>query len=100
MSKEDAEKASIPVQERRSYFRVDDGKTNMQPPVEKALWRKIVGVPLDNDTADDPGDWVGVVTSWTMPDALDGVTVNKLREVQEAVAAGRWSLRTIRRRNG
>jgi hypothetical protein len=36
------------------------------------------------------GDNVGVVTSWTWPDAFDGVEVSHLRAVQSAIAAGRW----------
>ena len=91
MSKEDAEAAGVPVEQRRSYFRVDDGKSNMQPPLDKAVWRKLVGVPLDNATADDPGDWVGVVTAWTMPGVFDGLTTSDLDKVQAKIASGEWA---------
>jgi hypothetical protein len=31
---------------------------------EKAEWRKLVSVPLDNGTLEDPGDWIGVAIKW------------------------------------
>jgi hypothetical protein len=62
----------------------------MKPPAENIDWRKIVSVPLDNDTPEVPGDWVGVVTKWKMPGALDGVTASDLLRVQKRVAEGKW----------
>ena len=50
----------------------------MQPPADKATWRKLVSVPLGNATDDDPEDWVQVVTKWEMPGALDDVTTAHL----------------------
>ena len=91
MSNDDAEKAGVPLDQRRSYFRVDDGKSNMQPPIDKAVWRKIVSVPLDNDTLDDPGDWIGVATAWTMPGVFDGFGATDLRKVQDKIATGEWA---------
>ena len=91
MSREEAEKAEIDPKDRRSYFRVDDGKANMAPPVETAVWRRLVGVPLDNGTEDEPGDWVGVATAWEMPGALDGLSTASLRLVQDKIAAGEWA---------
>ncbi len=88
MSKEDAEKAGVPVEERRSYFRVDDGKANMQPPMEVATWRKLVSVDLDNADSDDPSDRVGVVTAWEMPGVLDQVTAEHMEEVRRRAGAG------------
>lgn len=91
MSAEEAEKAEVPSSERRRYFRVDDGKSNMAPPVERAEWRKLVGVGLGNDTPDGPEDFVGVVTGWTMPGLFDALEADGLRKVQKAVAAGTWA---------
>ena len=48
MSDDEAAKAGIPSEQRRSYFRIDDGKANMRPPLEGATWQQIVSVPLDN----------------------------------------------------
>jgi hypothetical protein len=91
MSKEGAEAVGIkPEQKRRSYFRVDDGESNMTPPAERAEWRKFVSVPLDNGTMELPGDWIGVVTAWEMPDGLDGLTTSDLSRVQKLVNEGDW----------
>ena len=64
MSKEEATAAGIAEGQRRAYFRVGTGKSNLTPPMEKAEWFKFVSVPLNNGAADEPGDSVGVVTSW------------------------------------
>jgi hypothetical protein len=90
MSKEEAETISIKPAQRRGYFHIDDGKANMKPPAENIDWRKIVSVPLDNRTEEVEGDWVGVVSKWKMPGALDGVTAGDLLKVQQRVAEGRW----------
>lgn len=90
MSKEEAEAVAIKPEQRRSYFHVDAGKANMKPPAENIDWRKIVSVPLDNATDEDEGDWVGVVTRWKMPGALEGVTASDLRRVQERIHQGEW----------
>jgi hypothetical protein len=91
MSKEDADKLSIDARERLRYFRVDDGKRNMAPPAEGAVWRKLVSVALGNATADDPEDWVQVVTAWTMPGIFDGLQPADLGKVQAAIRAGDWA---------
>jgi hypothetical protein len=92
MSKEDAEKAGVPVEERRSYFRVDDGKSNMQPPLEAATWRKLVSVDLSNADHEDPSDRVGVVTAWEMPGAFDAVTVEHMHRVRTRAGAGAYRM--------
>jgi hypothetical protein len=90
MSKDEAEAVGIKPDVRRRYFRVDAGKTNMKPPAENTEWRKLVSVPLDNDTPEYEGDWVGVVTAWKMPGALEGITANDLLNVQKHIAEGKW----------
>jgi hypothetical protein len=62
MSKEEAEAAGVEERYRRAHFRIDNGKANLAPPMEKAEWRKFVSVPLGNGTADEAGDSIGVVT--------------------------------------
>jgi hypothetical protein len=90
MSREEAETVAIKPVQRRCYFHVDDGKANMKPPAENIDWRKIVSVPLDNGSAEAEGDWVGVVTKWKMPGALDGVTVSDLLRAQQRIHEGEW----------
>jgi hypothetical protein len=90
MSKEEAETISIKPVQRRCYFHIDNGKANMKPPAENIDWRKIVSVPLDNDTDEDEGDWVGVVTKWKMPGAMEGVTASDLLRVQKHIHECEW----------
>jgi hypothetical protein len=46
MMKEEAERAG--VDNPRAYFSIANGKANLAPPPEKAVWRRLVSVPLDN----------------------------------------------------
>ena len=78
MSEDEAAQAG--VENRKWYFRADNGKANLAPPAEKAEWFNFVSVPLGN------GDHVGVPVPWQFPNAFDGVTTANLREAQKAVA--------------
>lgn len=91
MSQEEAEKADVASTDRRRFFRVDDGKANMAPPLERAEWRELVGVGLGNGDPDGPEDFVGVVTPWTMPGLFDDIDVAGLRRVQDRIAGGTWA---------
>ena len=86
----DDEAARAGVDNRRSYFRVQNGKANLSPPPDKANWYRLESFDLGNGGDGQPSDSVAVVTRWTWPDAFDGVTVSDLRAVQTAIAAGRW----------
>jgi hypothetical protein len=87
MSKTDAGNVGVAADQRSLYFRIDNGKTNMQPPAEKARWCKLVSVPLGNAKQDFPEDWVQVATKWKMPGLLDGVTSAHLSQVIAKVRA-------------
>lgn len=84
MSEDEASSAGIEQNSRRRYFRTDNGKSNLAPAPERSDWFELVSVALGN------GDNVGVVAPWKWPDHLSDVSVNDLRKVQEAVAAGQW----------
>ena len=84
----DAEATKAGVDNRRSYFRVDNGKANLAPPSDKATWYHLVGVPLGNGQGCMDGDVVGVVTAWEWPDPLAEISVDQLRAAQREVAAG------------
>ena len=94
MTQQEAEKAGI--DNRRLYFRVDNGKSNLAPPIEAAEWFKLVSVDLGNGTKSEgpldcnrvEGDQVGVVTAWKWPNPFDDISVADLRAAQQAVAAG------------
>ena len=76
---------SAGVESYRSYFRADNGKSNLAPPSDVANWYHILSTQLPN------GDSVGVVTPWEWPNPLDAISVHDLRAAQTAVANnGPW----------
>jgi hypothetical protein len=85
MTDDDAERAG--VENRRLYFRADDGKSNLAPPSDKSEWFHLASVSLGNGGC-GPDDIVGVATKWTWPDPLDQVSVHDLRAVQTEISAG------------
>lgn len=87
MTEDEAARAG--VEGRRSFFRVDNGKSNLAPLPEKCAWFKILSQGLGNGEG-GPEDLVGVATAWRWPDALADVSVHDLRAVQDVIAGGRW----------
>jgi len=90
MTADEAAKAGIEPFQRRLYFRIDNGKTNLAPPSSEASWRRLVSVGLGNRRDPYPEDSVGVVTAWKWPDAFAGLTADHLKQVQNKVAGGHW----------
>ncbi len=86
----DDEAARAGVENRRAYFRVQNGKANLSPAPDKADWYHLESFDLGNGCEGQPSDSVAVVIRWTWPDVFAGVTVSDLRAVQVAIAAGRW----------
>lgn len=81
LSTEDAAKYGIDEAEARSIFRVDDGKANLAPPAEAAVYRKMHGVKIGN------GEWIGVCVPFKLPDAFDGISAKDAKKAQQIVAA-------------
>jgi len=67
MTRDEAEDLGLSDDARRLHVRLANGKANMGP-LGKAVWMKIEVETLPN------GDQVAVPSSWTPPDAFDGVT--------------------------
>jgi hypothetical protein len=88
MSKEEAERAG--VTERRRYFRVVHGKTNLFLPPDEGTWRQLASVSLDNGVGLLPPDYIQVAATWEWPNAFDSVTTADLVAVQDAIARGDW----------
>jgi len=82
MSSEDAER--LGVENRFAYFRVDNGKANLAPRSDQAVWRHIASVDLDNGHGQS-SDHVGVVTQWTMPTLFTGQSQDIAAQVQAIV---------------
>lgn len=91
MTEDEATDAQVKPEQRKSFFRADDGKANMAPPAENATWFKIVSIGLGNHELFELGDFVGVVTAWKLPGVFAGVTVDDLPKVQAAIDAGAWA---------
>ncbi|MGO9418034.1 AAA family ATPase [Roseiarcus sp.] len=88
MTEDEAARAG--VDNRRAYFRVQNGKANLSPPADASEWYRLESFDLGNAGDGHPSDSVGVVTRWKWPDAFEGVTASDLRAVQDAIAADRW----------
>ena len=80
MSTDEAARVGIDEAEVRSIFRVDDGKSNLAPPADAALYRKMIGIKIAN------GEWIGVCVPYKLPDAFDGVAGKDAKTAQKIVA--------------
>lgn len=80
----DDEGAKFGIRNHRSFFRMYSDKANMAPPAEISDWYEVKDVMLTN------GDHVGVVASWTPPDAFEGVSADDLLRVQRRIHEGEW----------
>ena len=88
MSEDDAGKFSVQEGERRQLVRMDSAKVNLAP-ASAAKWFKLVGVKLDNDTADYPnGDNVHTVEPWFPPDIWEGLDVPMQNRILTEIDAG------------
>jgi hypothetical protein len=79
----------IPAEDRRLYVRLDSSKVNIAPPSGEATWFKLIGVHLDNGTADYPnGDDVQTVIPWHPPKTWDGISSVQLNAALDEIEAG------------
>jgi len=85
MSPDDAARVGIDEAEARSIFRVDDGKANLAPPADAAVYRKMIGVKIAN------GEWIGVCVDYKLPDAFDGISGKDAKKMQQIVAEAHTS---------
>ena len=80
ITEDDALRMGVDQKIAKGIFRVDDGKANLAPPADKAVYRRMIGVQIDNE------EWVGVCVPFEMPDPFDDVGPKELRKVQDMVA--------------
>jgi hypothetical protein len=89
MTDEEGGTFGIPAEERRLYVRLDSSKVNIAPPSGEATWFKLVGVHLDNGTADYPnGDDVQTVVPWQPPKTWDNLSSGQLNAALDEIEAG------------
>jgi len=82
ISKDEATRLGIAEKEARLIFRVDDGKSNLAPPAENAVYRKMIGVQIEN------GEWIGVATPFELPDEWAGMTDAVVNEMLRRIDRG------------
>lgn len=90
MTNTEADRLGISLEDRVKLFRVDFGKANLAPPATQATWRRLASISLGNGNDSRPDDYVGVVTEFETPSALDGLTANDLYNVQLLVNDRPW----------
>jgi RecA-family ATPase len=76
---DDAIALGVDEHEALGIFRVDDGKANLAPPSDKAVYRRMQSVEIAN------GEHIGVATEFKLPDLFDGVTAKNLYNVQRTI---------------
>jgi hypothetical protein len=85
MSPDEAARIGIDEAEARSIFRVDDGKANLAPPADAAVYRKMIGVKIAN------GEWIGVCVGYQLPNVFDGISGKDAKAAQQIVASAHSS---------
>jgi hypothetical protein len=93
MTEDEAAGFGINESERAAYVRLDSGKVNIAPTAKSTTWFKLVGVQLNNGTAEYPsGDEVQTVTPWSPPSTwanLSTVMLNAaLTEIETGLSNG------------
>ena len=76
---DDAIALGVDEHEALGIFRIDDGKANLAPPSDKAVYRRMQSVEIAN------GEHIGVATEFKLPDLFDGVTAKNLYNVQRTI---------------
>jgi hypothetical protein len=72
----------IPAKEAVGLFRLDDGKANLAPPATAAVYRKMVGIQIEN------GEWIGVASSFKLPDEWEGMDPGTVNEMLRIIDLG------------
>jgi hypothetical protein len=89
MTKEMAEALGLTEGERRGKVRLDAGKGNYLPDVDRAYWFQFTSLTLDNAGDDGGGaDAIGVLDHWTPPGLFAGVTYEQINAILDAVKRG------------
>ena len=76
---DDAIALGVDEHEALGIFRIDDGKANLAPPSDKAVYRRMQSVEIAN------GEHIGVAAEFKLPDLFDGVTAKNLYNVQRTI---------------
>jgi hypothetical protein len=89
MSTDEADRFSIPEDDRRTYVRLDRAKLNIAGASGPATWFKLVSVRLDNGNETYPGgDEVQTVEPWKPPDIWSELDTALLNRILTAIEQG------------
>ena len=72
----------VPPLEAKGIMRIDDGKANLAPPAEAAVYARMIGVKLPND------EWVGVAVDFQLPDEWAGMDVKVVNALLALIEKG------------
>jgi len=92
LSEDKAIELGVPHDKARGIMRIDDGKANLAPPAQAALYARMEGVQIAN------GEWVGVATEFQLPDEWAGLEEEAVNAILRRIDAGtddgeRYSMR-------
>ena len=68
--------------EARGIMRIDDGKANLAPPAQAALYARMKGVQIANE------EWIGVATSFELPDDWAGMDTRTINTILALIEQG------------
>jgi hypothetical protein len=89
MLPQEADDLGIKADAARFLVRLDSAKVNLAPPPAKAMWFKLVGVRIGNETDDYPhGDDVQTVELWEVPDLWEGINPFVANQILTAIDKG------------
>lgn len=87
---EDAMALGVDESQAKGIMRIDDGKANLAPPSDQAVYRQMISVEIAN------GEHIGVAVEFKLPDLFDGVTARDLYKVQREVGKAEESSEAYR----
>jgi hypothetical protein len=89
MTREEAKNLGLPERQAWRYSRLADSKENYAPPPELASWYRFENVDLGNSAGlYVEGDAVHVTTVWVPPSPFEGISLNIIAEIFEALRLG------------
>lgn len=87
MTKEDAQKFSIPDEHRGYYSWLQNAKANMLPPAHKRRWLRMESVSLGNAQGPYEADEIGVVAAWDPPELEVSLSGPEFRQLRALIIA-------------
>ncbi|QYO75325.1 AAA family ATPase [Devosia salina] len=88
MSEGDAKVMGVEDRERHMFVRFDDAKANLTLVTGQAKWFRKETVRLNNGTATQHGDDVGVLHPWQPPSVMEGLTIATINLILDDLSAG------------